>query len=96
MHRFILAAAALTTLSAAFVPPAFAMKGIDATRSCNAQPTRCRAHIDESGSVIISVDGYIIECPAPDQECRVDSRPSRLAPTGKNGVANPADLPFSR
>lgn len=94
MHRFLLAALALTTLSAAFAPPALAMKRIDATRSCNAQPSRCRAHIDPSGSVVISVDGYIIICPAPDQECHVDVRPSRL--TGKGGVAGPADLPFSR
>jgi hypothetical protein len=96
MHRTILAAIALVTLSVAFIPPAFAMKGIDATRSCNAQPARCHAHIDPSGSVVISVDGYIIICPAPDQECQVDVRPTRTIPGSKGGVTGPKDLPIGR
>jgi hypothetical protein len=46
--------------------------------------------------VVISVDGYIIICPAPDQECQVDVRPTRTIPGSKGGVTGPKDLPIGR
>ncbi|KQX38844.1 hypothetical protein ASD04_09345 [Devosia sp. Root436] len=72
-HRLLGAAvAALTILSPL---PAFAMKGIDAARSCEARPG-CKVIYDNSGGevIVIVVDGSTIVCPTPQSECEVWTR----------------------
>jgi len=89
MQKLFLTAAAAALLSASFVPQAFAMSGIDAARSCESQKGRCKALFDEGGGVTILVDGYIIDCPSPKEQCNVISRPARVKTNGsvKDGTA---------
>lgn len=63
--------------------PALAMNGLDAARSCNAQPKRCSAQFDEGGGVTIYVDGYVIDCNSPQEECTITIRPRVLGGAGK-------------
>ena len=55
--------------------PAFAMKGIDAARACNARPN-CTLILDNSGGdvIVIVVDGKTIVCDTPQSECQVWTR----------------------
>lgn len=50
--------------------PAYATKGIDAARACEANP-KCTALYDEAGGVTILVGDTIIDCPGPQKECSV-------------------------
>lgn len=72
MHKPLVVAAliALPLLSAT---PAFAVKGIDAARACEAQGSRCKVIYDNSGGevIVIVVDGKTIVCPTPQDECSV-------------------------
>ncbi|QDZ12118.1 hypothetical protein [Devosia ginsengisoli] len=72
-RRLLCAAVAAMTM---FSPlPAFAMKGIDAARSCEARPG-CKVIYDNSGGdvIVIVVDGSTIVCPTPQSECEVWTR----------------------
>lgn len=73
MHKVLLATAALFVLPLVAATPAFAMKGIDAARSCEAQGNRCKVIYDTSGGevIVIIVDGQTIVCPTPQDECFV-------------------------
>lgn len=55
--------------------PAFAMKGIDAARTCSARPN-CTLILDNSGGdvIVIVVDGTTIVCDTPQSECQVWTR----------------------
>jgi hypothetical protein len=70
MHKALLAAA-IVVLPLFSVPPAFAMKGIEAARSCESQPKRCKVIYEESGDIHILVDGRVIHCSGPQEECTV-------------------------
>lgn len=73
MERRLLCAAVAAMTMTVFSPlPAFAMKGIDAARSCEAR-AGCKVIYDNSGGevIVIVVDGTTIVCPTPQSECSV-------------------------
>jgi len=69
----------LVTILAIVVPllavstPSFATKGIDAARSCNANP-KCTVIFDDGGGATIIIGDVIIDCPGPQEECVVVRR----------------------
>ncbi|MET3900850.1 hypothetical protein ABIB57_004818 [Devosia sp. UYZn731] len=70
MHKILLTAAILAVPFFA-VTPSFAMKGIDAARSCEAQKPKCRVTFDDGGGATIFIGDTIIDCPTPQGECSV-------------------------
>jgi hypothetical protein len=69
MNKILLVAVAALPLFA--VAPAYAMKGIDAARLCDAQPKRCTALFDQGGGVTILIDDKIISCASGQAECQI-------------------------
>lgn len=87
MNKHLLTAA-IVVLPLFSAAPVYAMKGIDAARSCNAQPKRCSVQMDEGGGATIYVDGYVIDCNSPQEECTVIIRPrvgGAVGPAGNAG-----------
>ena len=80
MHRTLATLAAVAVLPLFTAAPAFAMKGIDAARSCNANP-KCTLLLDNAGGATIIMGDVIIDCNSPQEECVVVSR---TRPTGQN------------
>lgn len=50
--------------------PAFATKGIDAARVCEATPG-CRLLLHGDGTITIYVNGHTIYCTGPQDDCHV-------------------------
>jgi len=97
--------AALVMLPLFSAMPAFAMKGIDAARSCESR-AGCKVIYDNSGGsvIVIVVDGTTIVCPTPQDECAVwtktggASRPAigvdgLLVDPGKSGGSGKPVIP---
>ena len=55
--------------------PAFATKGIDAARACEAQP-RCVVTYFDDGSIVIFKGDTFIECAGPQADCKVMIKPA--------------------
>lgn len=90
MHKVLLTAAviALPLLSTA---PAFAMKGIDAARACDANP-KCTLLLDDAGGATILIGDRMIDCNSPQEECVVVHRVTKpIAVTG-NAVTSKATI----
>jgi hypothetical protein len=78
----IAALPAFVLASLVVASPAFAMKGIDAARQCEARPD-CHVTYRDDGSIFIeAVGGGIVECEGPKRECIV------LTSKGVPGVRN--------
>ena len=75
MNKRVLTAAVLLALPLLQVVPAYATKGIDAARACEARPG-CKVIYDNSGGdvIVIVVDGQTIVCPSPQEDCFVWTR----------------------
>lgn len=75
MNKRVLTAAVLLALPLLQVVPAYATKGIDAARACEARPG-CKVIYDNSGGdvIVIVVDGTTIVCPSPQEDCFVWTR----------------------
>lgn len=86
MHRLLLTAA-FVAVPLFGSTPVLAMSGIDAARSCAAQPKRCSLQMDEGGGATIYVDGYVIDCNSPQEECTIIIRPRLLG----GGVSSAGD-----
>lgn len=69
----VLLIAAVAVLPLLSVAPAFAMKGIDAARVCNANP-KCKLLLDDAGGATIIMGDTMIDCNSPQEECVVVSR----------------------
>lgn len=97
MYKAILTAA-IVVLPLFAVTPAFAMKGIDAARACNANP-KCKLLLDDAGGATIIIDGTVIDCNSPQEDCIVVARvhgrgefgPSDSVSTGGASVAGADD-----
>lgn len=97
MYKAILTAA-IVVLPLFAVTPAFAMKGIDAARACNANP-KCKLMLDDYGGATIIIDGTVIDCNSPQEDCiivarvhgRGDFGPSSGVSTGGASVAGADD-----
>lgn len=72
MHKVLLTAA-IVILPLLTAAPAFAMKGIDAARTCNADPS-CILLLNDSGLVTIIKGDDIIICEGPQADCQVQPR----------------------
>lgn len=72
MSKRVLTAAFLVALPLLQVVPAYATKGVDAIRACDARPD-CKVIYDNSGGrvIVIVVDGTTIVCPSPQDDCSV-------------------------
>lgn len=83
MTKALVSALAVVLPVLAFATPSYATKGIDAARSCEANP-KCTALYDDAGGVTILIGDKIIDCPGPQKECVI----LIVRPTA--GVFNPA------
>lgn len=70
MNRVLVSLLAVVSSVLLLSTPAFATKGIDAARTCNATP-RCVLVFEDDGGIIIQMGGTIIVCPGPQSECKV-------------------------
>lgn len=75
----VLLIAAVAVLPLLSVAPAFAMKGIDAARACNANP-KCKLLLDDAGGATIIMGDTMIDCNSPQEECVVVSRTQTVTP----------------
>ncbi|MEQ1770318.1 MAG: hypothetical protein ABL879_10810 [Devosia sp.] len=77
MKAIAVSALVIGTLIAA--TPAFAMKGIDAARACEAR-SDCHVHYRDDGSIFIEAVGGNVECDGPQAECYALNRITSTRP----------------
>jgi hypothetical protein len=90
MNKLLLTAA-IVVLPLFSTMPAFAMKGIDAARSCNANP-KCTLLLDDAGGATILIGDHIIDCNSPQEECVVVQRTGKPITITGGGATRPTAI----